>query len=253
MTKVSVIIPIGKNRRYLPNCLDSLKKQEGVALEIISVNDEENLGPGVARNQGAKKAKGKILVFVDADMRFESDFVKKLIEPIEAGGVKGTFSSDEYVANWDNIWARCWNYNRGLGRRNIPDNLGQAPVFRAILKSEFARVGGFDPVGYDDDWTLAKKLGYQAQLAKSAQYYHYNPDNIIEVFYHAKWVAKRNYKLGILGGILKLISLTLPFSLVRALSGSLKWRQPAMLVFCLVYDLAAFYGLVEKLIFGKNY
>src|SRR5258708_287940 len=104
----------------------------------------------MASNLGAKQAKGKILVFVDADMTFHPNFLQKLIEPILKEKAQGTFSKDEYVSNWENIWAKCWNINEGLPpKRRLPlSKPNHQKVFRSILKSEFDRVGGFSKGGY---------------------------------------------------------------------------------------------------------
>ena len=72
-----------------------------------------------------------------------------------------------------------------------------APVFRAILKPEFDKVNGFDQSrGYDDDWTLSEKLGYQATTASNAVYYHCNPDNLKEIFFQARWQGNRRRNFG---------------------------------------------------------
>lgn len=186
--KISVIVPTYNEKGVLERCIESLGAQIYTDFEIIVVDDgstdstpkilknlekslpnfrfigQNHLGPGAARNLGAKHAKGEILVFVDADMTFDKDFLKKLIGPIESGEAKGTFSKEEHVGNWGNVWAKCFSVNEGWmpGRRHPPNYPDHQPVFRAILKSEFDRVGGFTPGGYDDDWSLYRKLGYEA-------------------------------------------------------------------------------------------
>lgn len=274
--KVSIIIPFYKNIRYLDKCLESLSKQTYKNLEIILVSDggkkwsmlpgqwsmvknlkifeQEHQGPAVARNLGAGKAKGSILIFVDADMIFDRNFVTELINPIEKGEVKGTFSKQEYVANWENNWARCWNFNLGLkNKRKISENYtNKAPVFRAILRKEFDRVGGFESTGYADDWTLSKKLDYKAQAAERAVYYHYNPQNLCEVFYQAKWRVKRSYKFGIIGELLVLIKSLLPFSILIGLYKSIKFKEVKFILFKIVFDFGSIVGLLEKII-AKNY
>lgn len=276
--KVSVIIPTYNEKDSILDCLESLGKQTFEDLEIIVVDDGsvdgtpklvENLvkvipqikllrqkhkGAGTARSFGAKRAKGEILVFVDADMTFEPAFVKKLVEPIVKGKAIGTFSKEEYLANKNNLWARCWNINRGLPahRMQPPDYPDTQKVFRAILKSEFAKAGGFDQTaGYTDDWSLAEKLGKEAIVAPGAKFYHRNPDNLAEVFVQSRWMAKRKYKLGPVGYLVGLIRVSLPFSLLVGLVKSVAFLLPAFLVFKVVSDFGQFIGILEYSLVGK--
>jgi glycosyltransferase involved in cell wall biosynthesis len=211
-------------------------------------------GAGAARNLGAKNAKGKILVFVDADMTFDKNFLEKLTEPIRKGLSKGGFSKEEYVANWENVWARCWNINEGWEpkQRHPADYPDYQPVFRAILKSEFDKVGGFTPGGYDDDWSLYKKLGYEASNAPGAIFYHKNPPNLCEVFRQAKWIGKRKYKLGALGYIFALLRSSFPVSIIVGLIKSLKNKYLRFTIFKIVYDFGIFVGILEFLFTKKG-
>ena len=63
-------------------------------IKTIYLLRQQHKGPGEARNLGAKQAKGEILVFVDADMTFDKDFIKKLVKPITDGKAIGTFSKE---------------------------------------------------------------------------------------------------------------------------------------------------------------
>jgi len=287
--KVSVIIPTYNEEGVIGVCLESLSKQTYKDLEIIVADDgstdttslklrgavktygikvftQEHMGPGAARNLGASKASGEILVFVDADMTFAPDFLEKLVEPIvesqtppfrlRSGScqTRGTFSKDEYVSNWENIWARCWNMNRGWEpKRRHPKNYpDKQKVFRAILKSEFEKAGGFDVNrGYNDDWSLSEKLGYKADVVSGAVFYHKNPDNLVEIFEHAKWVAKRKYKLGIFGIVYNLLVFSFPESIWIGFWKSLFKKEPLFIVFKIVYDLGIFIGIIEYFLFGK--
>lgn len=253
--QISVIIPTYNEAKYIQGCLESLSHQTLLPQEIIVIDDgstdatltiinslktgnwkltilsQVHRGAGAARNLGAKHAVGDILVFLDADMEFNPDFLNQLTAPIIAGKSKGTFSKDEFVKNWHNPWARAWSFCLGFkDNRLIPaDYPDTAPVFRAILKSEFDRAGGFDEHrGYDDDWSLSEKLGYQA-TATHATYYHYNPDSYLEIFRQARWRASRKYKLGVFGKLAfylktKLIVFKPPLSLAKLffLAGT-KW------------------------------
>jgi glycosyltransferase involved in cell wall biosynthesis len=218
--RVSIIIPTYNEQGHVAECLDSLLVQT-VPLdeyEIILVDDgskdktpkiieqyverypeqvrffkQKHGGPALARNWGATHARGKLLSFLDGDMKFAPDFLQRLIEPIEKGEVTGTFTLDEYVANADNKWARSWNicYYLPVDRR-VPASLAEeeGTVFRAISRGDFWSVEGFDSTGYHDDHTIAKKLGKVATRVPGALCYHYNPGSAREVFASAQWIGK---------------------------------------------------------------
>ena len=276
--KVSIIIPTYNEEKNIEACLESLFKQLYRDFEIIVVDDgssdktlevlskfqitkdkiqilkQNHLGAGAARNLGAKKAKGEILVFVDADMVFDSDFLNDLIKPIIGGETIGTFSKNEMLANKNNVWAVCWNLNRGLpkNRMHPADYPDSQKVFRAILKSEFDRAGGFNEKGgYTDDWSLSGRLGVEALVAPGAIFYHRNPDSLREVFVQSKWMAKRKYKFGLLGLVVALLRVFLPMSLLNGVFLAVAHRVPALIIFKLVSDWGQFLGILEYQIFKK--
>lgn len=276
--KLSVIIPTFNEEKDILNCLKSLESQTYKNFEVLVVDDgsrdsTENIvkkykpkkytlkyhkqnhqGPAAARNKAALKAKGDVLVFVDADMTFDKDFLKKLVEPIQKGKAVGTFSKEEYVSNWDNVLARFWNYVEGWEAKkrhpkNYPD---KQKVFRAISKDSFEKVGGFSKGGYTDDYTLYEKIGEEAVNAKGAVFYHRNPDSYSEIFNHAKWVGKREYKMGILGYVVGLVRSSLPVSIIKGLVRSAKHRSILGIPFHVAYDSGIFIGILEYALLKKR-
>lgn len=274
---VSVILPVYNEERHIKQCIESLLAQTQ-PLEIIVVDDgstdnsaaligqfthndsivlmrQKHLGAGSARNVGASRASGDILVFVDADMTFDDSFVKNLVKPINAGKTIGTFSKDEYLSNTASSLAVCWNLDRGLPAdrmhpANYPD---KQQVFRAILRSEFVRCGGFNPkAGYSDDYTLSQRLGIQAVVAPNAVFYHSNPDSLSELFIQARWMAKRKYKLGSIGSLITLIRSTVPISLILGVVKAIKYHRPTFVVFKLAKDFGTLVGVLEHVWLGKN-
>ena len=284
--KVSIIIPTYNEEGVILECLESLSKQTYRDIEVIVVDDgsvdktlsvlsklkvkseklkvikQKHKGPGAARNLGAKHAKGEILVFVDADMTFDPNFIDKLVKPIIRGETKGTFSKEEFVSNWDNVWARCWNINQNWPdkKRHPNDYPNSDKVFRAILKSEFDKVGGYSPGGYTDDYSLSDKLGYKSIAALGAKFYHKNPSSLSEVFRQAMWSGKRPYKLGYFGYIVALIRSSLPVSLIFGLYKSFSLKGQALLtfhhlpfiLFKVVYDFGIFVGIISYILTGKG-
>jgi len=135
--KVSIIIPTHNEEKEIFRCIKSLKKQTYKNFEIVIVDDgsidntlkiikrfpknnkkqklrvlkQNHQGPGLARNLGAEKARGEVLIFIDADMTFDKDYLKNLIKPIledKKEKIIGTTHELEIVNNINNIWSRCW-------------------------------------------------------------------------------------------------------------------------------------------------
>ena len=99
---VSVIIPVYNAEAYLPSCLDSVLSQTLKEIEIICVDDgstdgsakvlseyagkdarvrtlrTQNHVAGAARNAGLKLARGRYVVFWDADDSFRRDALEKM-------------------------------------------------------------------------------------------------------------------------------------------------------------------------------
>lgn len=273
--KISVIIPTFNEEDVIGDCVDSLKQQSYKNFEIIIVDDgstdktvnlvknidlvkllrQSHKGPGSARNFGASKSKGEILVFVDADMTFDKEFISELTKPIRDGKTNGTFSRHEYVSNSDKIYARCWSINQKWeeGRMHPNSIADTQKVFRAILRREFEKAGGFSLGGhYTDDWSLSEKLGYEATLVEGAMFYHKNPETLKEVFYQAKWAAKRKYKLGVLGYIVALARASLPVSIVVGVYKSYRNNFIHFFPFKIVYDFGVFLGILEYVFLKKG-
>lgn len=118
MYKVSVIIPIYNNEKYIGRCLDSLVSQTLEGIQVIMVNDgsvdsteeicksyadkysgfeyyyKENGGSASARNMGLEHAVGEYIGFVDSDDYIEADMFEKMyLSAIENGGADMVFNA----------------------------------------------------------------------------------------------------------------------------------------------------------------
>ncbi len=98
--ELSIIIPAYNEEKFISKCLDCVLKQKtNIPYEVIVVNnnssdrtgeiaigkgvkvvDEKKQGVTVAKNTGAKVARGKVLVFVDADCLAPSSYIGRIIK-----------------------------------------------------------------------------------------------------------------------------------------------------------------------------
>ena len=124
--QISVIIPIYNCEKYIKECLSSLIKQTFKNFEIICVNDgsnddtlkilkkfeakderiiifnQNNSGPGIARNIGMKKSKGEYLIFLDSDDIFKKTMLEELYIKIKEN------DSDVVICNSQNFEKKKW-------------------------------------------------------------------------------------------------------------------------------------------------
>lgn len=268
---ISIIVPFYNEENHIGKCLISLCRQKYQDKEIIAVDDgstdssakvaalftkqkcrvtlikSKHQGPAISRNLASSKARGDILVFADADMTFAPDFLEKLTRPIRNNKVTGTYTVEEFAGNWQNPLARSWNYFAGLeNKRRISGQFkNSSPVFRAILKSEFDKVAGFDSIGYTDDWTLSRKLNYRAEKAPGAVIYHDNPENLADVYRQASWIGKNEF---ICGSSFRKLYYLLVFNplyqLIRSLFLALKFREWRIIPLGLTYSSAVILSIL---------
>jgi glycosyltransferase involved in cell wall biosynthesis len=207
MEKISAVIPTYNEEKDIEDCLKSLNSQSIEPIEIIIVDDgstddtvkiakkykvkilkQNHQGPGAARNLGAKNASGNILIFIDADMTFDKDYLKNLTKPILENKDKkiiGTTHDYEIATNTNNVWSSLW------GKIRISKDIAHTiTIFRAIRKDKFLELGGFDPkYGYADDQTFWFKYKTKPIVAKNTTCYHKNPDTLKGTYKQAKWIG----------------------------------------------------------------
>ena len=101
---ISVIVPVYNVEEYLEECLESIKRQTYIDIEVILVNDgstdgskeicerycekdsrfklvnQENKGLSGARNRGMLESKGEFISFVDSDDVLKEDMLEQLLK-----------------------------------------------------------------------------------------------------------------------------------------------------------------------------
>lgn len=189
--RVSVIIVNWNGAEHLRLSLPTLASQSFKSLEVIVVDNnsrddsaevvrsfqagwialEGNLGLAPALNRGAALASGNLLLFVNNDMRFDSEFVAALVAPLLED--EEIFATDGMQFNWDGTFrahlAASLTNVRPPGDSStevVPglyfyqqEETQKKPVFMAsaacmmVRRTLFEKLGGFDerlPLGYED-------------------------------------------------------------------------------------------------------
>lgn len=108
--KVSIIIPVYNGEQYIVNCLNSIRRQRDISIEVVIINDgstdasidiiedyqqkysddieiriysQNNSGQGAARNAGIEKANGRYIMFLDQDDTLVEKILLKMLSDIE--------------------------------------------------------------------------------------------------------------------------------------------------------------------------
>ena len=201
---ISVIIPAYNAGGALRACLDALLVQTILPNEVIVVNDgsaddtvrvaesyssvvllsQSNQGPAKARNEGARHAKGDIIVFLDSDCVPEKDWLEEMIKPFGKGnvvGVQGAYKSKQtnMVSRFDQIDIE-YRYER-MKRSAKLDWIGSYSA--AYRKNIFLDEKGFDetfPRASGEDAEFSYRLSEKGHLLvfnPSAIVYHTHPES----------------------------------------------------------------------------
>lgn len=163
---VSVIIPVRNSAHFLRRCLGSLLRGSRVPGEIIVVDDHSEddtlavaeefgatvlrlsrqRGPAFARNIGALRAEGELLVFLDADVCVRSDTLLKIettfARELSVDAVFGSYDSEpaapNLVSQYKNLLHHFVHQSAATEAGTFWAGCG------AIRRQAFLAIGGFD-------------------------------------------------------------------------------------------------------------
>lgn len=147
----------GEYKKYLDECLDSIKAQTYKDYEVIVIDDETDLAK--ARNKGIRKAKGDWVVILDVDNKLTPDYLEKT-------AYKGDIVATDlqYFEDSNAVFKTIKPTLEILQNGNVVDaNAG-------FKKSVWQRVGGYDENmphrGWEDYdfWYRCLKAGYEIEV-----------------------------------------------------------------------------------------
>jgi GT2 family glycosyltransferase len=200
-TRLSVIVPVYNGGSQLERCLDALLASDFCDYEIIVVDDDSTdgsaaacrargievfkmsarSGPAAARNHGVERARGNVILFIDADVVVRRDTLARVSERLDKqSGVAAVFGSYDDTPDAPNFFSQYKNLVHHFIHQQAS---AHAVTFWAgcggVRREAFEAVGGFDESNYlrpsIEDIELGYRLlpaGFEIVLDKDIQVKH---------------------------------------------------------------------------------
>lgn len=178
---LSIITPALNEEQYLSLLLESIKKQKFKDYEVILADAGSNdktieiakkYGckiisgglPAKGRNEGAKIAKGDLLLFLDADVILPNEnFLGEAIKSFQGGGFGAATFPFLYIGGGiDKFFSRFYNFWVVLTRSFLPHALG---AFIMVKKDIHQKINGFD-----ESVIFCEDVHYVGKAGKVAKY-----------------------------------------------------------------------------------
>lgn len=203
--KISVIVPIYNACKHLRPALESILDQTLREIEIICVDDgstdtsldmlkiyqkrdsririitETNAGPGHARNNGLRRARGKYVAFLDADDFFEPELLEKLYTKAEEDDLDIAIvrydiydnKKAKFVANIESEHARIYEGGVVTSKNEYPDYILESTTGAAwnkLFKKSFILEKGIvfttEALIFEDVYFTSAALAFAERIAR---------------------------------------------------------------------------------------
>ena len=193
---VTVIIPTFNRLSWIPVCLDSIKAQTYPNIETLVIDDgstdgtvewlksqpdysfaqihvqPKNGGASIARNDGIRRARGELIVFIDSDDALLPHHVETAVNVFEKNLNTGLFCCDSTLIGpdgdvlfggrtWHQIQSQLKNHPVQTGPRSLKDIFEFSHCFPGFTlpKAVFEKVGYFDQSIFPmDDYDLSLRV-----------------------------------------------------------------------------------------------
>ncbi|MEZ5290869.1 MAG: glycosyltransferase [Vicinamibacterales bacterium] len=198
--KLSIVVPAFNNAGQLQACLQALPAATTAPHEVVVVDDgstqeiqdvaerngaacirlDSNSGPSSARNAGARRATGAVLVFIDSDVVVAPGGIDRLVQPLAADpDLAAVFGSYDNHPNAPGVLSQYRNLlHHYMHQTASPEASTFWAGLGAVRRSVFETIGGFDEQRFSrcmEDIELGYRLrqsGYRIRLERTAQGTH---------------------------------------------------------------------------------
>lgn len=209
---ISIIIPTYNSSATLETCLKSIEEQTHSNIEVIVVDSyssdntreiAEKFGAKIivsktmrskARNIGAEKATGELILFLDSDMELTPKVVGKCVKKVEEG-------YDAVITPEVSIGVGFWARSKAVEKScYIDDELIEAS--RLFKREVFEAVKGYDPeLEAGEDWDLnhrIRKAGYRVGRINASTKHHEGKlslrETMLKKHYYGKMLKRYRIK-----------------------------------------------------------
>ncbi len=205
---VSVIITTKNEQVNIQNCLESIPTSlhpssfilPPFSVEIIVVDNNSidktveiakkytdkvcNFGPerSAQRNFGVKKANGKYILYLDADMILSENVIFECIEKCEKEGCFALYIPERIIG--EGFWVKIRDLERSFYNATVID------CVRFVRRDKFLEIGGFDEsLTGPEDWDFDRRIKEIGEVdIVNAPIYHNEGE-----FNLRKYINKKSY------------------------------------------------------------
>jgi glycosyltransferase involved in cell wall biosynthesis len=147
---LSAVVPATNRPSSLSRCVEAIRAANDPPEELVIVDECDVPGPAAARNDGARRAGGDVLVFVDADVLPHPDAFHRIRSTFESSPeLVAVFGSYDDIPEADGTVSAFRNL---LHHHVHQQSAGRASTFwaglGAVRRTVFFEAGGFDSERY---------------------------------------------------------------------------------------------------------
>jgi len=205
---ISIIIPLYNAEETLEKCLNAVFESTFQDFEVLVVDDgsednsiriaesfpckilrlAHNQGPAVARNWGAKNAKGDFVLFIDSDIVIKVETLGLFVESLKNhAAVFGIYTQKPGTGNLLSLYQNFFAHKSIKETKELTSMLYS--YCAAVKREVFLEMGGFD-----ESWRRPTFEDVQLGLRLAENGHRIYLNKNIKVVHHPKFTVKRFIK-----------------------------------------------------------